>query len=113
MSGRYTKELIDMQLKPCPFCGSTWIHHYSTYDNQDPDGSPGYSVECQACQGEAYSDNGIDDAIYKWNRRASDIAEEDKSNEFNQINVDSARFSVEGLRVLAIHGQKCIDEAKK
>lgn len=56
------------ELKPCPFCGSDSLRKQIT-------AWPRY-ITCNGCGAEQRSglidDEGIDDVIRKWNRRAND-----------------------------------------
>lgn len=55
----------EVELKPCPFCGSKII-----YGNEVRQGI--HRIECSCCDAGSESLECIEDAIEKWNRRVID-----------------------------------------
>lgn len=54
----------EIELKPCPFCGSEDVTCDSLEDV--------YYVECFGCSAKVESYNGLEDAVAGWNARAID-----------------------------------------
>lgn len=53
---------------PCPFCGSTDVHNWSS-DDHDP-GNPSWSMMCFSCECEGPHTDSEAAAIERWNSRA-------------------------------------------
>ena len=74
----------DIELKPCPFCGSDDVFCSQGSEGED-------YVECWDCSAKVESYNGMDDAIAGWNSRAIDrdellkIADECKRTNINNM----------------------------
>lgn len=54
--------------EPCPFCGSSNIHNWSS-DDHDP-GSPSWSCMCFSCECEGPHCDDERESVERWNRRA-------------------------------------------
>ena len=56
---------IEIELKPCPFCGSDDVVFGAALEDE-------YYVECWDCSAKVESCNGLEDALAGWNARAID-----------------------------------------
>ena len=55
----------EIELKPCPFCGSDDVVFGAALEDE-------YYVECFGCSAKVESCNGLEDAVAGWNARAID-----------------------------------------
>lgn len=84
--------MSDIELKPCPFCGSEDI-----FGGPGPEGE--HYVECWDCCAKVESCNGMADAIAGWNRRAINRDELLKvADECERADVDGVTDWAERIR---------------
>ena len=71
----------EIELKPCPFCGSDDVVFGAALEDE-------YYVECWDCSAKVESCNGLEDALAGWNARASgDVCEEPR----DEVDVSNVR----------------------